>query len=61
MADRHGDRLPYGDAVDSRVYQSIAGQIIYYLILVVLGAYRQAPYKFKKSYGGGSVWGLPIV
>jgi hypothetical protein len=21
----------------------------------------QAPYKFKKSYGGGFVWGLPIV
>jgi hypothetical protein len=22
---------------------------------------RQAPYKFKKSYGGGFVWRLPIV
>jgi hypothetical protein len=37
------------------------GQIIYYFIFGVLGACRQAPYKFKKSYGGGSVWGLPIV
>ena len=39
----------------------IAGQIIYYFIFGVLGACRQAPYKFKKSYGGGFVWGLPIV
>jgi hypothetical protein len=31
------------------------GQIIYYFIFGVLGACRQAPYKFKKSYGGGSV------
>ena len=37
------------------------GQIIYYLVFGVLGACRQAPYKFKKSYGGGFVWGLPIV
>ena len=34
---------------------------IYYLILGVLGACRQAPYKFKKSYGGGFVWRLPIA
>jgi hypothetical protein len=27
----------------------------------VLDACRQSPYKFKKSYGGGFVWGLPIV
>ena len=39
----------------------IAGQIIYYLTLRVLGACRQAPYKFKKSYGGGFVWRIPIV
>ena len=39
----------------------IVGQIIYYFIFGVLGACMQAPYKFKKSYGGGSVWGLPIV
>jgi hypothetical protein len=37
------------------------GQIIYYFIFGVLGACRQAPYNFKKSYKGGSVWGLPIV
>jgi hypothetical protein len=37
------------------------GRSSYYFIFGVLGACRQAPYKFKKSYGGGSVWGLPIV
>jgi hypothetical protein len=39
------------------------GQIIYYFILgsSVPTSYMQAPYKFKKSYGGGFVWGLPIV
>jgi hypothetical protein len=26
-----------------------------------MGACRQAPYKFKKSYGGGFVWRVPIV
>jgi hypothetical protein len=40
---------------------AIAGKIIYYFIFGVLGACRQAPYKFKKSYGGGSVLELPIV
>jgi hypothetical protein len=39
----------------SQVVDSIAGQIIYYFIFGVLGACRQAPYKFKKSYGGGFV------
>jgi hypothetical protein len=37
------------------------GQIIYYFIFGVLGACRQAPYKIKKSYGGGFVLGIPIV
>jgi hypothetical protein len=32
-----------------------------YFIFGALGACRQAPYKFKKSYGGGFVWELPIV
>jgi hypothetical protein len=27
----------------------------------VLGVCRHAPYKFKKSYGDGFVWRLPIV
>jgi hypothetical protein len=31
------------------------GQIIYYFIFGFLGACMQAPYKFKTSYGGGSV------
>jgi hypothetical protein len=35
--------------------KTIAGQIIYYFIFWVLGACRQAPYKFKKLYGGGFV------
>jgi hypothetical protein len=39
----------------------IVGQIIYYFIFGVLGACRQAPYKFKKSYGGGFVLELHIV
>ena len=53
MVVRHGNRFP--------CLTTIAGQIIYYFIFGVLGACRQAPYKFKKSYGGGFVWGLPIV
>ena len=32
-----------------------ADNIIYYLNLGVLGACRQAPYKFKNSYGAGFV------
>jgi hypothetical protein len=43
------------------VLTAIVGQSIYYFIFGVLGACRQAPYKFKKSYGGGFVWELPIV
>jgi hypothetical protein len=35
--------------------RGVVGQIIYYLTLGVLGACRQAPHKFKDSYGGGSV------
>ena len=41
---------------------SIVGQIIYYFIFGVLGACRQAPYKFKKSYVGAALyWELLIV
>jgi hypothetical protein len=39
--------------------KTIAGQIIYYLTLGVLGACRQAPYKLKKLYGGGFVYTAP--
>jgi hypothetical protein len=39
----------------------MVGEIVYYFIFGVLGACGLAPYKFKKSYGGGFVWGLPIV
>jgi hypothetical protein len=34
---------------------AIVEQIIYYFIFWVIGACKQAPYKFKKSYGGGFV------
>jgi hypothetical protein len=39
----------------------IAGQIIYYLTSGVIGACMQAPYNYKKSYGGGFVRRLPVV
>jgi hypothetical protein len=42
---QHRSRLP--------CLTPIAGKIIYYFIFGVLGACRQAPYKFKKI-----VWGL---
>ena len=50
IAVRHGNRLPSGPAIDFRVLH-----FQYYFIFGVLGAYRQARYKFKKSYGGGFV------
>jgi hypothetical protein len=56
MGDRHEDRLTdvqHGSRFPC--LSPIAGQIIYYFIFGVLGACRQAPYKFKKSYGGGFV------
>jgi hypothetical protein len=59
MGVRHGNRLHDRCAVDSRA--PIDGQIIYYSISGVIGACRQAPYKFKKSYGGGFGLGAPIV
>ena len=56
------DNLPrYAGYIAFPCLNSIAGQIIYYLNVGVLGARRQAPYRFKKSYGGGFVWRLPIV
>ena len=60
MVVRHGNR-PGVLLIDSAESTSIAGQIIYDFIFGVLGACRQAPYKFKKSYGGGFVWERLIV
>jgi hypothetical protein len=45
----------------SKNHTAVAGQIIYNLIFSVLGACRQAPYKFKNAYGGGFVLGISIV
>ena len=56
MGDKHGDVTDCCVTVPQSILLSIAhSEADYYFIFVVLGACRQAPYKFKKSYGGGSV------